>query len=292
LIGIVVMLPALQPLVRFVERLIVSEKVEIERPIYLSGASIEIRDAAVEAVKKESIRLYDLAAGVITDGLSIQRDALETEEKLKYVLKKSTNVIDEDIDDLYERKLKALYGAIVEYVIQSKGGYAKGRMKEELNSFRQAGQHVIEAVKGVKHLRKNLTKSLRSGDPVVRKEYDRLRKLILKILRDIDGVRTADVASRSLLPLDRLKLEIEEKTRQFSEGLDTLIRKEGIDVHTATSLMNDISYCKETCWDLVEAGSVLFSDSDPDDEDAIRSIALDEREIGEMVADEGAQGTR
>jgi len=292
LIGIVVMLPLLGRLVRFVEKLVVSEQVEIERPIYLSGASIEIRDAAVEAVKKESIRLYDLAEGVITDGLSIQRDALESEEKLKHVLRKSTDVIDEDIDDLYERKLKALYGAIVEYVIQSRGGYAKGRMKEELNSYRQAGQHVIEAVKGVKHLRKNLTRSLRSDDLVVRKEYDRLRKLILKVLRDIGVARTADAGSRSVLPLDRLKLEIEEKTRQFSEGLDTLIRKEGIDVHTATSLMNDISYCKETCWDLVEAGSVLFSESDPDDRHAIRSIALDEHEIEEMVADKGARVTR
>ena len=285
LIGIIVMLPLLSVLVRVVEKLIVSEEIEIERPIYLSDASMEIRDAAVEAVRKESIRLYDLAAEVIADGLSIQRDALDSEEKLKHVLKKSADVVDADIDDLYERKLKALYVAIVEYVIQSKGGYAKGTMKEDLNGLRQAGQRVIEAVKGVKHLKKNLAKSLRSDDSTVKKEYDRIRKLILKVLRDIDEVRTADVGSRSVLPLDRLKLEIEEKTRQFSEGLDTLIRNESIDVHTATSLMNDISYCKETCWDLVEAGSVLFSESDRDEKDAMRSIALDEHEIVDMIAD-------
>lgn len=113
LIGIVVILPLLRRLVRVLEKVIDAEQFEIERPIYLTGASIEIRDAAVEAVKKESIRLYDLAAEVITDGLSIRRDALETEKKLKHVIRKSGDVIDEDIDDLYERKLKALYGAIV-----------------------------------------------------------------------------------------------------------------------------------------------------------------------------------
>ena len=290
LIGIVVMLPLLRPLVRFVEKMIVAEQAAIEKPKYLSDASLEIRDAAIEAVEKESIRLYDLATNIITDGLSIQRDALESEEKLKYVLKASTDVIDEDIDDLYERKLKALYGAIVEYVIRSRGGYAKGQMKEELTGLRQAGQHVIEAVKGVKHLRKNLIKSLQSDDSVVRKEYDRLRKLVLKIMRDIEVVRTTGIDSESVLPLDRLKLEIEEKTRQFSEGLDTLIRKERIDVHTATSLMNDISYCRDICWDLVEAGSVLFSESLPDERDAMRSIALGEDEIVEMMstADEKA----
>ena len=292
LMGIMVMLPLLGLLVRFVEKLIVAEEVEIERPIYLSSSSIEIRDTAIEAVKKESMRLYDLAAAVITDGLSIRRDALESEEKLKHVLRKSTDVIDEDIDDLYERKLKALYGAIVEYVIESKGGYAKGKMKEELTSLRRAGQHVIEAVKGVKHLRKNLTKSLQSDDLTVKREYDRLRKLILKMLRDIDVVRTADALSRSVMPFDRLKLEIEEKTRLFNEGLDTLIREQTIDVYTATSLMNDISYCREICWDLVEAGSTLFSDSAPDEKDAIQSIALGEHEIVEMMGDADERAAR
>jgi len=50
--------------------------------------------------------------------------------------------------------------------------------------------------------------------------------------------------------------------------------------------MNDISYCRETCWDLVEAGSVLFSKSHPDERDAMRSIALDEHEIDAIIADE------
>lgn len=149
---------------------------------------------------------------------------------------------------------------------------------------------MIEAVKGVKHLRKNLTKSLQSGNATVKREYDRLRKLILKMLRDIDAVRTSDARSRSVMPFDRLKLEIEEKTRLFNEGLDTLIREQSIDVHTATSLMNDISYCRELCWDLVEAGSVLFSESAPGEKDAIQSISLGEHEIIEMMgnADEGA----
>jgi hypothetical protein len=54
--------------------------------------------------------------------------------------------------------------------------------------------------------------------------------------------------------------------------------------------MNDISYCRDICWDLVEAGSVLFSESLPDERDAMRSIALGEDEIVEMMstADEKA----
>jgi phosphate:Na+ symporter len=283
LLGITVMLPLLSGLVKFLERTIVADEIEIERPMYLSGGSEDIRDAALEATRKETIRLYDIAAGVITSGLNIRQDVLESEQKVKRVVKKSTDIIDGDIDLLYEKKLKALYGAIVEYVIRSRGGYAEGKMKEELNSIRQAGQHVIEAVKGVKHLKKNLTRFMRSDNVLVKKEYDRLRRLIITVLRDIETARHAEGLARTVLPLDQIKLEIEEKTREFGRGLDRLIREGHIDVQIATSLMNDISYCREICWDLVEAGSVLFSAYDLEDETALRSVALGEDEIIEII---------
>jgi phosphate:Na+ symporter len=292
LLGIIVMLPLLQRLVKFLEKVIVADEVEIERPLYLSGGSGDIRDAAIEATKKETIRLYDLAAGIIIDGLSIRRDALESGEKVKRIVKKSTEVFDEDLDELYERKLKALYGAIVEYVISSRGGYAKGRMREELNTIRQAGQHVIEAVKGVKHLKKNLTKYMKSDNQFAKKEYDRLRRLIITVLRDIEAARNSQEAPKSVLPLDQIKLEIEEKTSEFSQGLDKLIRKEHIDVQIATSLMNDISYCREICWDLVEAGSVLFAAYDLDEGTALRSVALGEADIIEIMEESNTETVR
>ena len=291
LLGVLVMLPLIKQLVALLRKLIPSESIEVERPIYLGSASRGLRDVALEAVKKESIRLYDFAADIIIDGLSIRRDALESEEKIKRIVKKSTDVVDEDIDDLYERKLKALYGAIVEYVIDSRGGYSDGTLKEEMNSVRQAGQHVIEAVKGVKHLRKNLTKALQSENDFVMKEYNRLRRLIIKVLRDVETTRVAERGSASVLPLDKIKLEIEEKTAEFSHGLDTLIRGNHIDVQTATSLMNDISYCREICWDLVEAGAVLFSRSDRKDKDALKSVALDEHEIIAMLETRDGKAT-
>jgi phosphate:Na+ symporter len=283
IIGIVVMLPLTNRLVLFLERLIVTEEVEVEQPMYLTNAAMGLAEVAVEAVRKESIRLYDLGVGVINDGLSIRQDVFESEEKIKRVVKKSSDVIDEDIDDLYERKLKALYGAIVEFVIHTRGGYVEGRAREELNEIRQAGQHVIEAVKGVKHLKKNLIRFMQSDNSFIRKEYDKLRGLIVRVLKEIDKVRTAEDPSEHILSLDQLKLDIEVKTDKISNGLDKLIREDHIDVQMATSLMNDISYCREICWDLVEAGSTLFSEMDLEDMAAMRSITLDEHEIIEMM---------
>lgn len=292
IIGIAVMLPLINRLVLFLEKLIVEEEVEVERPIYLNKASMGMADAAVEAVRKETMRLYDLAVDVINDGLSIQRDAFQSGEKIRRVVKQSSDIIDEDIDDLYERKLKALYGAIVEFVIHTRGGYAEGKLRQELNDIRESGQLVIEAVKGVKHLKKNLTQFMQADNPAIKREYDKLRRLVIKTLRKIETVRVSGDITGSILSLDQMKLEVGEKTEKISKGLDHLIREGDIDVQMATSLMNDISYCRETCWNLLEAGLLLFSTTDLDEKAAIQSIALDEHEIIEMMESPDTETSR
>ncbi len=284
-IGIVVMLPLMKPMVKMLEKLMPIPELDIELPKYLSTATMDVPDAAVEAVRNETIRLFDISVDVIANGLNIHREVFHSKLKPKCVVKKSTDIIDKDIDDVYERKIKALYGAIVEFIIHTKAGYSKGALREEMNALRGAGQHVVEAVKGVKHLSKNLNRLVMSDNAYITKEYDRLRYLIVRVLRKIDANRTVSKTDSSALSLnlDSIKLEIEEKTDKISVGLDKLIRKNHIDVQMATSLMNDISYCKEVCWDLVEAGMILFTSSSRDDQSAMRSIALDEHEIAEIA---------
>ncbi len=285
IIGIIVMLPLMGLLVKLLEKLMPIEEPEIERPMYLNESLEEVPDAATEAVRNETIRLYDIAVDVITNGLSIQREVFQSGKKARYVIKKSKEVIDNDIEDLYERKIKALYGAIVEFIIHTRGGYAKGALKEELNALRGAGQHVVEAVKGVKHLRKNLLHALKSDNVYLIKEYNKLRFLIVRVLREIEASRATPEDDTQVIPLqlDPLKLEIEEKINRISSGLDRTIRKNLVNVRSATSLMNDISYCKDTCWDLIEAGLVLFSSSDRVDQNAEQSVALDEHEIAAII---------
>ncbi len=46
--------------------------------------------------------------------------------------------------------------------------------------------------------------------------------------------------------------------------------------------MNDISYCRDTCWDLIEASQVLFSTSSRIEQSVEQIIMLDEHEIAEI----------
>jgi phosphate:Na+ symporter len=284
------MLPLLGLLVKLLEKLMPIEEPAIERPMYLNDSLEEVPDAATEAVRNETIRLYDISVDVITTGLNIHRQVFHSTKKAKHVIKQSTEIIDKDIDDLYERKIKALYGAIVEFIISTRGGYARGALKEELNALRGAGQHVVEAVKGVKHLRKNLIRFLKSDNLYIIKEYNKLRFLIIRVLREIEASRESGPHDVQVMPLqlDPLKLEIEGKINKITSGLDKSIRKNHLDVNMATSLMNDISYCKDVCWDLIEAALILFSTSNRVDQNAEQSISLDEHEIAEII--ESPQG--
>lgn len=285
IIGIIVMLPLITPLVKMLQKLMPIEEPEIEKPKYLNSVSMDLADAAAEAVRNETVRLYDISVKVITNGLSIHNEIFQAEKKAKRVVKKSQDIIDKDIDDLYERKIKALYGAIVEFIVHTRAGYSKGLLREEMNALRGAGQNIVEAVKGVKHLRKNLNRFMNSDNVYISKEYDKLRFLIIRVLKKIDESRkiTESDSSAMSLDLDPLKLDIEVRSEKISNGLDMLIRKNCIDVQMATSFMNDISYCSETCWNLVEAATVLFSTSSRDDQSAMQSIALDEHEIAEII---------
>ncbi len=69
-IGIVVMLPFINHLVRFLERTMPEKEVSRATPKYLSEASIELPDTAIEAVRQETIHLYDNAFGIIAHGIS------------------------------------------------------------------------------------------------------------------------------------------------------------------------------------------------------------------------------
>ena len=142
---------------------------------------------------------------------------------------------------------------------------------------------MVEAVKGVKHLKKNLVKFLQQDNPFIIKKYNRLRRLIVKVTREIDVYRGEGQKSGDILALDQLKLDIEEKIEAITNRLDGLIRNDQIDIDMATSLMNDISYCSEICWGLIDASAVLFASHDRSEKAAMMSIALDEDDISEIL---------
>ncbi len=282
LLGIIIMVPFVTRLVSFLERIITTPAAEIATPRYLYAASAEIPDAAIEAVRKETARLYNQAVDIITHGLSLQREILLSEQPLEDVVTESDTIKTQEIDHLYNKYVKAIYGAIIEFISHAQGSVDTEQV-EEFSTLRQAGRNIVEAIKGIKHLHKNLNTYMASDNPYIRHEYNNIRIQIAHVLRELEILQSGTDEAGTILSLDQLKMEISERDIISTGVLDSLIRENHISAQMATSLMNDSAYCQNICRNLIHLGETLFAASDPDEKEAERSVALSEVEIKEVL---------
>jgi phosphate:Na+ symporter len=277
------MVPFIGKLVSFLERVLPSPVAEFEKPRYLSIASAEIPDAALEAVRKETALLYDRAVDIITHGLNLQRNMLFSEQDLESVIEHSSKTILRlDIDDLYQRRIKVIYGAIVEFISHAQSSMV-AEQTEQLLAIRRVGRDIVEAIKGIKHLQKNLTVYMVSENSYIREEYNKIRMQIARVLRELELLQSCEDDSVTILSLDQLKIEIGERDIITTGVLDSLIRENRISAEMAISLMNDSAYCQDICGNLIHMGEVLFAASDPDEKAAESSVALDEVELKDVL---------
>lgn len=282
ILGIIVMVPFIGRLVSFLERTMAAPKQHIEKPRYLSDASAHIPDAAIEAVRKETARLYDMSVDVITHGLSLNTQILSSGQDIDSIINQSNHIkLQQNIDDVYDRQIKAIYAAIIEFISQAQGSMTASQA-EKLFSFREAGRDIVESIKGVKHLQKNLKVYLISNNREIRQEYNKMRIQICHVLQELQILQANEKESATVLSLDRLKVEIAERDNMTTQGLDSLIRKNSISAPMAVSLMNDSNYCQDICRNLVHMGGILFVSKNKNEREAEHSVALDDVEIKEI----------
>ena len=199
LLGIIVMVPFIRKLVYFLETYITSSENQIEKPRYLSEASSEIPDAAIEAVRKETLRLYDLSVEIIIHGLSLSRTILSKEETLEKIVNQSNKFkLQQDIDNVYENRIKAIYAAIVIFISKAQNSIRPSQVNK-LFLLREVGRDLIETIKGIKHLQKNLRLYMNSDNSSIRTEYNKIRIQICHILRELEVFRHNDENTTNIL---------------------------------------------------------------------------------------------
>ena len=291
--GVIIMVPFTARLVSFLKRIMPSQAPQVEKARYLSSASAEIPAAAIEAVRKETVRLYDLSVDTIIRGLSLKRSVLAPDSKLEDIINNSSKtILQQDIDDIYERRIKSIYADIVVFISQSQNSMGVPSHLDRLLMLREVGRDLVETIKGIKHLQKNLNLYTISANTDIRQEYNNMRIQICRVLQELEVIRAGDDESTTILSLDQLKVEINERDIIKTGRLDRLIREHRISAPMAISLMNDSAYYQDICRNLIHMGGILFISSDQDDEKAENSVALDEDEINEVVDEYVEEATK
>lgn len=291
--GVIIMVPLTGKLVSFLVRVMPTKAPQVEKARYLSSASAEIPAAAIEAVRKETVRLYDLSVDTIIRGLSLNRSVLAADSKIDDIINNSSNIIlQQNIDDIYVRRIKSIYADIVEFISQSQSSMGAPGHLDRLLLLREVGRDLVETIKGIKHLQKNLNIYTLSANSDIRQEYNNMRIQICRVLQELEVIRAGEDESATILSLDQLKVEINEKDIIKTGRLDRLIREHRISAPMAISLMNDSAYYQDICRNLIHMGGILFISSDQSDEAAENSVALDEDEIKEVVDEYVEEATK
>ena len=284
-LGIILMLPLMKRMTRFLEKAIHPSRGPHARPRYLTESAAELPDTLIEAVHKETVHLYEKGFAIICESIRLRPADVTSGRSLKEVIRDSSLKTPIDIDARYEAEIKSLYAEIIAFSSKARTPLASAQ-HQALHDLRNVGHNLVEAIKATKHLKKNLDLASSSPHEPLRKEYAKIRYRLAKVLRELDQIRREheeDDENVTSVSLDSLLEEVRSACKRRDQRLDRLIREGDLAATAATSLMNDYAYAAKVSRELLAVASTLFTTRDPHDREAERSVLLELDEVTEAL---------
>ncbi len=280
LVGVVLMLPLIGVLVLSLEKLL-HEKTEPEektRVLFLSKSALEFPDTALEVISRETVHMAFNAFETLAHGINLHRRDITSSSDINAVVADCSESMSVDIEDLYQRKVKPLYGAIIDFSSQAEGGMEAGQLFK-LSHLKQAGWHIVTAIKLVREMQANIERYRCAENEYIRREYNTIRLNIALLLRTLFKIDEQVSPSQKAEALKDFGLELEEQDIIANGVLDKLIREGKITSDMATSLMNDSSYAYELQRNVISAAEIIFASAYSREED----LALSDEEVDELM---------
>lgn len=258
LAGLIVFSFFIPRLVIFLKKLFV-EDVEsyIQKPKYLDMQVVAVPSAALEATKKETIHLYDNASEVLSHAIMLHRHRYLGKSDIASVVKESTDIIELNIDDFYQTRIKSLYSDIIDYSTIFINGLESDK-KNYLYELRSACRDIAEAVKNTKELQQNISRNLLSNNDYIKNEYNYIREAIAKTMNTINEIKNSKDEIDVLAKAELLKEYLKSLDVIATGRIDILIREKRIDKKMATTLLNDSSHAYNVINKLISVAKVLW----------------------------------
>jgi phosphate:Na+ symporter len=257
-IGVLAVSPFIKQLVRYLKTLFREDHGSRGKPKYLTDEVMEMPATALAALRKETIHLYDKSLEAILHAMNLHRSNVYSDTEINKVIAQSYRPIPINIDDIYRRDIKNLYSEIIKYA-----SITQSNMDQEDNNkiyeLKLTARYIIEMVKDVRELQKNLNHFRRSHNNFIIQKYNQLRAQLVAVLRVIQEVRGDESDSADILTQIEVKrAELNENELLMDQQVDTLIRENKIDPKMASSLINDIGFTHSINNKLLNSASVLW----------------------------------
>ncbi len=256
-----------KPIAKIVERMVpvkVEPSKEIDEPKFLTKEVLKYPETLIISLINESKYLYKNAIfEIVAHALNIHREDIKSDVKIKKIVKHSKEDMKANVDELYYTKVKKIYGEIISYATR---GQSMLKLNESQNNqiseIKLANRKMVEIIRNVYALGRNVSAYLNSDNKYIRKEYDKFRKKIAKVLRVIYLFRTQEEKEEYYSKLLALKEEARNEIHQTNESINTLIRDNLITVDMGSSLVNDNDNVNDTIKKLITIAELLYGQRD------------------------------
>lgn len=264
-LGVLIMIPFISKLEIFLMKFF-QEKggKDISEPKYLNEAILNFPGSTISALFKESKYLYQNAVfEIVAHGLNLHREDIRSDLKIKKIIKKSSEDMEVNVEKLYYKKVKKIYGEILRYATAAQIDLELTKKQgKAVSDIKIANRKMVEIIKDVRELNKNLTLSLELENKDLMDVYNGFRKKITKVLRTLYLFKANDFSEKYAGKLKELKDEAKENIRQSHKSIDRLIRKNLITAEIASSLFNDYSNVNDMIKKLIEVAELLYDEND------------------------------
>lgn len=264
-LGVFLMIPFISKLERFLLTLF-KEKTEnnILETKYLTEAVLEFPGTLISSLSKESKYLYENSIfEIVAHGLSIKRGNIKSNIKIGKLIKESHKVMETNIDELYYRKVKNIYGEILNYIAKGQSDLVLTReQNKQLTGIKLANRRMVEIIRDTRELSKNIAVYLDSDNEYIQKEYDKIRKKAAKVLRVIYLFRVNDEKELYFSQLKTLKADAKAAKYASNKSINRLIRKSLITTNMASSVVNDSDNVNDLIKKLIQVAELLYIEKD------------------------------
>ena len=265
ILGVIIMIPFIEKLETFLLRFF-KETVDkdIDEPKFLNEAVLEFPGTAISSLTKESKNLYKNAIfEIVAHALNIHRDDIKSDKKIKKVVKKSKEDMQIDVESLYYNKIKTIYGKIINYATKAQSTLELTEdQSNNITNIKVANRKMVEIIRDVRELNKNVSFYLNSDNEYTRKEYDKFRRKVVKVLRVIYQFRKNEDKASYYKQLIKLKSEAIKEIHSSNKSINKLIRDNLITVDMASSLVNDSDNVNDMVKKLISVAELLYVDDE------------------------------
>jgi len=276
-LGVVIMLPWVNQLIKILNRLIKEKPTEAKQPKYLNEKILNHPQSTIHALYKETEHLLDNTFEILAHSLNVHRTELLSTEKISDVLKHSTSSIPIDVNEMYTQKIKNIYSNIIKYASLVQSENLTSEEIETLSNIKNANRLIVRVIKDLSDLRVNLNKYLNLDNEYVKDTYNKFRKRLLKIIKELfvnikefpyqSGTESNYPRQLQDSDLNIIKKNIrEQKTmiskldEEINEIISGLLSQQLIRSHIASSIWNDCIYVRRIGENLLEIMELLYAD--------------------------------